>query len=1306
MAKQRDHIEIPEKTDASCLQRLFFSWMDPLFLDGSREPLKAENVWRSPDLELSSKRSDDLERLYKEELAQSATVKLFKGRPLLRALARLRFYDWAFCSILKFISELMNFIQPVLLQSILAWTEARDKNIMHPLLVLVAIVVAMALRILAHQFYINLTCGVGVTRRTAFMGLIFRKASKLSYGKGQTIGQAINILSNDAEKMSQGSRLFQNFWWQPCAVIVGMSLLFFYIGPSAFVGFGAMLILLPLQLYLAKVVSSLRRKLYKHSDRRISLLSSIIEGVRAIKLLAWETPLMDKVQKIRQSELKELKNYMIIAMLNYLFMSIAPLLIAAATFASFTLLGNEIKPSTAFTALILLNMLRKPLHMFPRVMNVILDGWIGIERGQRFLNSRELQRPSFRTVEDSSQASVTIKNGSFSWNAIQEIDLGGSQKQSKPAKETTRSGDSNASRSDLVDVQLEVKSGEFVVIVGNVGSGKSTLLNSILGECPAIGASGTDGEISGFYHSLQGSVSYVSQVPFILNATVRDNILFGNEMDSVWYNRVIEACALKLDLMNMPAGDATEIGERGINLSGGQKMRVGLARAVFSKAQIYLFDDPFAAVDAHVGKHIFENVFVGEEAILKDSMRILTTHQHTYMPHADKLLLMEAAEKTGVCRIVETTTPQAACAADGSKIGALFVQFQSSIEGGERSVAERKASKGDRAPEATLDKAISHANVRISKKPGLGKLITKEDQSTGAISTGTWRAYFKQVGHILCFFLVLCFLFREAGKIGMDFWMSDWADAGNGVDGHQYLLIYMLIAFLAIVISVFRSILLVFASLRAAKSLFWNMFDSIMKAPMSWFDTTPTGRILSRFSGDISNIDDRVPQLLRSSMDETFKMVGVIFLVAYLAPLFLLMVPFVAVIFYRVQLQYRRTTRELQRFASTSRSPILNNFSSLLQGLPVIAAFQKTEMWITKHDLAADHNYRFYFLNLVASRWCSLRLEMISLIAVAFVGVYISIVPVGAGLAGAALMNIILITRSLNMFIRTSVELELAMNAVERVDSFTHNIPQESMKSDEAWEMSVPKQWPSAGEIEFDHACLRYRDGMPNALNNMTCTIPGKNKVGIVGRTGAGKSTIALSLFRMVELNAGEIKIDGLNISKMSLKTLRSRLAIVPQVPTLFSGSIRTNIDCFSQFNDEQLWAVLKKVKLDKIVRAVGDSEGLNTAVDVGGTNFSVGQRQLICLARAILQQPRVLVLDECSASIDPATDAILQKMIRTEFLNATVLTIAHRLDTVMDSDNILVLDSGECVEFGPPNELLKDTNGFFRSLHDKFSRE
>ena len=472
--------------------------------------------------------------------------------------------------------------------------------------------------------------------------------------------------------------------------------------------------------------------------------------------------------------------------------------------------------------------------MFPRVMNVILDGWIGIERGQRFLNSPELQRPSFRTVEDSSQASVTIKNGSFSWNAIQEIDLGGSQKQSKPAKETTGSGDSNASRSALVDVQLEVKSGEFVVIVGNVGSGKSTLLNAILGECPAIGASGGDGEISGFYHSLQGSVSYVSQVPFILNATVRDNILFGNEMDPVWYNRVIEACALKLDLMNMPAGDATEIGERGINLSGGQKMRVGLARAVFSKAQIYLFDDPFAAVDAHVGKHIFENVFVGEDAILKDSMRILTTHQHTYMPHADKLLLMEAAEKTGVCRIVETTTPQAACAADGSKIGALFVQFQSSIEGGERSVAERKASKGDRAPEATPDKAISLANVRISKKPGLGKLITKEDQSTGAISTGTWTAYFKQVGHILCFFLVLCFLLREAGKIGMDFWMSDWADAGNGVDGHQYLLIYLLIAFLAIVISVFRSILLVFASLRAAKSLFWNMFDSIMKAPMSW----------------------------------------------------------------------------------------------------------------------------------------------------------------------------------------------------------------------------------------------------------------------------------------------------------------------------------------------------------------------------------------------------------------------------------------------------------------------------------------
>ena len=1345
---------IPEFTSSLC-SRLFFTWMDPLFHAGYDNLLTDKYVWYTPKHEESKIRVIQLEEYYDQELKRTKHFCCMKRHPFLRALIRFRLSGWVLCSFLKFFGECLAFTQPILLSLILDYIEskydgstdgvAQRYGISYALFLVFLMVGLLLVRIVEMQYYVNLTCAIGISRKNAMSGLIFRKSLELSYIKGGAVGQAINLIGNDAEKMSFGSRLFQNFWWQPTAMIISLFFLSAYIGIiSALVALAFILILFPVQIKLAEAVTKLRRKLLVESDKRVSLLNSIIEGIRAIKLLAWEGIVMGQVNKVREKELKELKSYMILSMLNYLFLTITPLLIAAGTFATYSLLGNEIKASTAFTTLTLLNMLRKPLYMFPRVLNRVLDGLIGVERAQKFLHSLELDRIKFSKAENENDVCISLKNCSFSWSLVNEIDLSaGSNNNKKKKKEKsnekmkgnividTKSNKNNEDvliQPTLKNINLNVNAKQLILIYGSVGSGKSTLFNSILGECPRMNIDGSNIDV-------KGSVSYVSQVPFVLNDTLRENIIFGNAFDMAWYRKVIKACALEPDLEQLSEGDSTEIGESGINLSGGQKMRVSLARAVYANSQIYLLDDPLAAVDAHVAKHIFDNV-ISNNGLLGNKLRLLTCHQQAYMKAADRLILLESSsEQVSACEIIENKTPAEAMQ-DGktnSKLGNLMYTWEETYatteEEDEKQQEQQQQSpttptvsssllsteKKDEGKSKNSNKITEETKVTdivikeqlkyVKKTIEKGKLITKEDQAEGAVSKGTWLAYYLGLGKALAFSILITFVIREGSKLARDIWMSEWADTSDAnTNGDKtadinayYVQIYILFAFIALFVSVIRSILLVFASIRAAKKLFADMFHSIMRAPMSWFDTTPTGRILSRLSSDVEKVDDKVPQLLRDAIDDTFKLIGVIVLVSILTPTFLILVPFVGGLYYRVQLMYRRTTRELKRYASTRRSPIMTNFKTALTGLPVISAIGDMDRWIKRHDDAINDHNRFYYLNLSCSRWANVRFEIMTIICILFVGIYVIVANVSAGIAGASLMNIMLITRTLTTFVRTTVDLELAMNSVERVDYYTSYLPEESQKQNQDFpDVTIPKKWPYEGNIIFDKVSLRYREGLDNSLENLSFNIPAGSRVGIVGRTGAGKSTIALALFRMVEIHLGNIIIDDLNVQKMSLFTLRRSLSIVPQVPTLFSGTLRSNIDCDSKYSDDKLLDVLGKVDLAK--------HGLDSPVDLGGTNWSVGERQLICLARAILLDSKVLLLDECSASIDPETDAILQKMIRIAFTNCTVLTIAHRLDTVIDSDYILVMDKGSCVEFGSPQELLKDKDGLFTSLYEKFN--
>ena len=1372
---------LPER-DAACLSRLFFCWLNPVMALAARKTLTSSDVWPTHPRDASKHQTALLERRLKQQEARGTRPK----SRLFWALVHTRGWEWLLCSVLKFTGETVAYFQPVLLSALIAHVEhvhAGTPSPHNPFLLSAALVAALVFRTLVMQYYVNTTCRVGLTRKTAFMGVVLRKAMAMPSSLGiRHLGAILNVISNDAEKAAMASRLSQNLWFQPVATVLCMSLLYSFIGVSAFVGFGVMLLLLPLQVALAKRLTRLRRALLKQSDERVRLSSDLVVGMRAIKLLVWQPFVLDKIDGVRRIELARLRSYLIISMLNYLFLTMVPIVIASGTFAVFVLLGNELKASVVFAALSLLGMLAGPLHMFPRVLSAVLDGLVGIERASRLLVAPTFTRQSFNAVEDPAKsAGLTVEGEHFSWSSVPTLQLskGKGVNKGKGLPSSAAAPAPAALAPQLVDVRMELGPGELGVVLGSVGAGKSTLLAALLGECPSVVQSNDAGTgkaaavgagrvwkvadaAQTARRRLRGSVAYVPQVPFIYVATARDNILFGKTFDKERYQQVVAACALEPDFAMWPAADATEIGERGINLSGGQKMRVSLARALYSDAQVYLLDDPLAAVDAHVGAHIW-NQGVMQFLRGRGKVVLLTTNNVHYAAQADRLFLVakhsqtrdeqgkewevgdvhgnDHAENVAAVDDMSATIVESGTREEVMALGGNLSALLSTVATVEQQQGEKTevAAEGIEVEEAMLDPAEQQMEEIEEKKEAppqdveveavldpadhtaamlrKGELVRKEKQETGVIKQATWGAYFDAVGWGSCFGILLLYLLRESCKIGMDIWIADWSDKTTGAGAapetvsrngtttrpatdiqglnEYYLAGYLIFALVALVASIVRSVALLYAAVAAGRTLFRKMLLSVSRAPMSWFDSTPTGRILNRFSADTAKVDEKVPTLLRGTIDIVVNVTGTLVLVAMFSPWFLLLLPIMGLCFYHLQHRYRCAVRELKRMHSTSRSPIFANLSGALQGLDVLKASEVCDTWVDKHHTASDRNFVFGYLTLSSSRWASLRFEMIGTCMVAFVILYISISAtvgtalVSAGMAGAALMNIMLINRSLLNVVRSGVELEMGMNAVERVDEYISQLPQERPDSDKDLGVVTEPDWPAHGRVSFDHLCLRYRPHLEDVLNDVSLEIAGGEKIGIVGRTGSGKSTLALALFRMVEPRAGTIRIDGIDICSRGLHTLRSRIAIVPQAPTLFEGTLRYNLDPHQRLSEDTLWEALRKTQLVQAVEDTG--AGLDAPVAASGTNFSVGQRQLICLARAICHNAKVLVLDECSASVDLETDNMLQEMIRKEFQHATVLTIAHRLNTVAQCDKVLVMEAGRVVEYDAPQTLLRE---------------
>uniref|UniRef100_A0AAQ5XD39 ATP-binding cassette, sub-family C (CFTR/MRP), member 12 n=1 Tax=Amphiprion ocellaris TaxID=80972 RepID=A0AAQ5XD39_AMPOC len=786
-------------------------------------------------------------------------------------------------------------------------------------------------------------------------------------------------------------------------------------------------------------------------------------------------------------------------------------------------------------------------------------------------------------------------------------------------------------------------------------------------------------------HLLQGSVvadgtfAYVSQQAWIFHGTVQENILMGKPLDQAKYDRVVDVCSLRADLKILPYGDQTEIGERGLNLSGGQKQRISLARAVYSDKDIFLLDDPLSAVDAHVGKHIFEECIKKE---LQGKSIILVTHQLQYLEFCDDILVLEDGE------ILEAGNHEGLMAAEG-RYAQLISNYKS------------EQSKVRVSAETVYVAAL--LSVKASDQ-----LVSQELSTEGAVSWRVYQQYCKAAGgYIVTFLTILNMVLMIGSTAFSNWWLSHWLGQGNGVriislsqraDLPQldtfYQMIYGVVIIITVVLAVIKCFLFTNVTLNAACKFHDTMFKKIIASPMSFFDTTPTGRILNRFSKDQEEVDTVLPLHMDSFLQFCLLVIAAIAIIAVVFPVLLVAVVVLGVLFALVLF-----IRQMKKMENISRSPCISLTISTLQGLSTIHAYNIRDSHIKMFKSINDINSNHFLLFNSGTRWLSFWLDFMGATMTLVVALFVVLSSnelVSPALKGLALSYTIQLTGLLQYVVRQATEVEARFNSVERLQEYITGCKSEAPRHIK--DAQIPEDWPKSGVITFQDYKMRYRENTPIVLNGLDFFIQAGEKLGIVGRTGSGKSSLGMALFRLVEPAGGTILIDGVDIMAIGLQDLRSKLSIIPQDPVLFSGTVRYNLDPFNDYTDEDIWTTLEKTYMKDTVCYQLEGK-LQAEVLENGENFSVGERQLLCMARALLRNSKIILLDEATASIDAETDALIQNTIKDAFSDCTMLTIAHRINTVMQADRILVMDNGEAVEFDSPDVLKQRPDSMFSSL-------
>ncbi|XP_039333978.2 multidrug resistance-associated protein 1 isoform X1 [Saimiri boliviensis] len=1314
------------ESSASFLSRITFWWITGLMVQGFRQPLESSDLWSLNKEDISEQVVPVLVKNWKKEFAKSRKqpVKVVysskdpanpKGsskvdvneevealivkspqkewNPSLFKVLYKTFGPYFLMSFLfKALHDLMMFAGPEILKLLISFVNDTTAPDWQGYFYTVLLFVCACLQTLLLHQYFHICFVSGMRIKTAVVGAVYRKALVItsSARKSSTVGEIVNLMSVDAQRFMDLATYINMVWSAPLQVILALYLLWLNLGPSVLAGVAVMVLMVPFNAVMAMKTKTYQVAHMKSKDNRIKLMNEILNGIKVLKLYAWELAFKDKVLDIRQEELKVLKKSAYLAAVGTFTWVCTPFLVALCTFAVYVTVDekNILDAQKAFVSLALFNILRFPLNILPMVISSIVQASVSLKRLRIFLSHEELEPDSIerRPVKDGGGTnSITVRNATFTWARSEPPTLNG--------------------------ITFSIPEGALVAVVGQVGCGKSSLLSALLAEMEKV-----EGHVA-----VKGSLAYVPQQAWIQNDSLRENILFGCQLEEQYYKSVIQACALLPDLEILPSGDRTEIGEKGVNLSGGQKQRVSLARAVYCNSDVYLFDDPLSAVDAHVGKHIFENV-IGPKGMLKNKTRILVTHGVSYLPQVDVIIVMSGG------KISEMGSYQELLARDGAF--AEFLRTYASAEQGqdpedngvtgisspgkEAKPMENGLLVTDRAGKQ-LQRQLSssssysgdisrchNSTAAEAKKEETWKLMEADKAQTGQVKLSVYWDYMKAIGLFVSFLSIFLFMCNHVASLASNYWLSLWTDDPivNGTQEHTKVRLSVYGALgISQGIAVFGySMAVSIGGIFASRRLHLTLLDNVLRSPMSFFERTPSGNLVNRFSKELDTVDSMIPQVIKMFMGSLFNVVGACIIILLATPIAAVIIPPLGLIYFFVQRFYVATSRQLKRLESVSRSPIYSHFNETLLGVSVIRAFEEQERFIRQSDLKVDENQKAYYPSIVANRWLAVRLECVGNCIVLFAALFavMSRQSLSAGLVGLSVSYSLQVTTYLNWLVRMSSEMETNIVAVERLKEYSET------EKEAPWqiqETAPPNSWPQAGRVEFRDYCLRYREGLDLVLRHISVTINGGEKVGIVGRTGAGKSSLTLGLFRINESAEGEIIIDDINIAKIGLHNLRFRITIIPQDPVLFSGSLRMNLDPFSQYSDEEVWTSLELAHLKDFVSALPDK--LDHECTEGGENLSVGQRQLVCLARALLRKTKILVLDEATAAVDLETDDLIQSTIRTQFEGCTVLTIAHRLNTIMDYTRVIVLDKGEIREYGAPSDLLQQRGLFYSMAKD-----
>lgn len=1300
---------------ANVFSVLTFSWMTPLMRQGYHTFLTQDDLWnlRKRDTTRATVASFDEAWAYElEKKHPSLWLALFRGfrGPYFRG------------AMIKTISDCLAFVQPQLLRLLITFVDSYGTD--HPQAVIRGAAIALAMFAVSvsqtaalHQYF-QRAFETGMRIKSALTAAIYSKSMRLSNeGRAsKSTGDIVNYMAVDTQRIHDLAQYGQQLWSAPFQIILCMMSLYQLVGFSMLAGVGAMIIMIPVNGLIARIMKTLQKEQMKNKDARTRLMTEILNNIKSIKLYAWTTAFINRLNYIRNDqELRTLRKIGATQAFSNFTWSTTPFLVSCSTFGVFVLTQN--KPLTTdivFPALTLFNLLTFPLAVLPMVITSIVEASVAVGRITSYLLAEELQDDAVireGPVEEMGEESVRVRDATFTWNKAEE-------------------------RRALYDINFSARKGELSCIVGRVGAGKSSLLQAMLGDLWKI-----KGEVV-----LRGTTAYVPQSSWIMNASVKENIVFGHRWDPQFYDRTVKACALLDDFASLPDGDQTQVGERGISLSGGQKARLTLARAVYARADVYLLDDCLSAVDQHVGRHLIDNV-LGPKGLLAGKTRVLATNSIPVLMEADMIVLLRdgrvfekgtynqlMAMKGEIANLIRTSQNEDQSENESRASESITSDEETTIYGtspnsGEDEEREEAEASQEGLPQlaplrtgnatarksstVTLRRASAasfrgpRGKVTDEEGAGLKSKQTKEFSEQGKVKWNVYGEYAKTSNLIAVMIYLLMLSGAQTTQIGGNVWLKHWSEVNASYGGNphvgKYIGVYFAFGFGSAALVVVQTLILwIFCSIEASRKLHERMAFAIFRSPMSFFETTPAGRILNRFSSDIYRVDEVLARAFNMLFVNSARAAFILVVISASTPIFLaLTVPLGALYLY-IQRYYLRTSRELKRLDSVSKSPIYAHFQESLSGISTIRAYNQQQRFALENEWRVDANLRAYFPSINANRWLAVRLEFIgSIIILAAAGFSIISVSsrsgLSAGMVGLAMSYALQITLSLNWIVRQTVEVETSIVSVERVLEYA-GLPSEAPEV--ISKNRPPISWPSQGAVSFNNYSTRYRPGLDLVLKNINIKIKAHEKVGVVGRTGAGKSSLTMALFRIIEPAEGYVSIDDLNTSKIGLLDLRRRLAIIPQDAALFEGTVRDNLDPGHVHDDTELWSVLEHARLKDYVASMPGK--LEAQINEGGSNLSSGQRQLVSLARALLAPSNILVLDEATAAVDVETDAMLQATLRSSiFRDRTIITIAHRINTILDSDRIIVLDHGTVAEFDTPAELVRRKGVFYELVKE-----